>query len=188
MKPNSSFWVALLLVLCLGSNCYRNDSNSRRWLANNTAYKPVYAVNGDLNALIRNTPSKPIQSAGKLYLYKQYLLVAEPFLGVHIFDNSNPSSPVGLGFIEIPGAQDVLMREHYLYADYLGQMAIIDIENISAPRLVQKVKTQSLEFTESPPVSANVGYTYFECVDPSKGVVVGWMPVPYNKSMKCYKR
>lgn len=151
-------------------------------------YKPVYVRSGELKDLIKSTAPQALTETGKIYVKGNYLLVNRPFAGIHVFDNSDPANPVNLAFLEIPGNMDVSMKGNFLYADYIGKIAVIDVTDIQKPRVTQTVAIDT-QFQNYPPTDLQgrgTWRTYFECPDPSKGIVVGWSYTQLN-SPKCWR-
>jgi len=98
-------------------------------------YEPVYQ---DLEAIrvVTYESSREIEQPGKIYLYGHYLFINEVNTGIHIIDNSNQSNPVQLGFYNIPGNNDLAIKDNILFADnYLDVMAI-DISNMQEPEII----------------------------------------------------
>lgn len=187
MNKQSLLTGMVLSLIMLGTwGCDRTlSSPESRWTS--LGYKPIYASSANLDELVKSVPAKPLSGSGKIYVKGNLLLINKPYEGIHVVDNSNPSSPVNLSFIEIPGNIDISMKGNYLYADYAGQVAVIDLKDVNKPRLVQKI-TLSVENQQFPPVSARTGWgrTYFECPDSKKGVVIGWVETQLSDP-KCWR-
>lgn len=82
-----------------------------------TRYRPVLMDRSDLEESIAFLPPQEQRAYGKIYRQDNLLFINEPFLGVHVVDNSDPRQPKKLGFIRIPGNIDIAMKGNYLYAD-----------------------------------------------------------------------
>ncbi|MFQ3213748.1 MAG: hypothetical protein ACI9C9_001278 [Marivirga sp.] len=142
-------------------------------------YRPVYA--NDQEMQVTTTAARPIQDAGKIYVIEEYLLVVEPLVGIHLFNNSDPKNPAAIGFLQIAGSNDVAIRDNILYADRGSDLLAIDIGNLNAIRVVSAIKNVFPFAQQYPQVSG----TYYECPDPAKGVVVAWEKVTLTQP-KCY--
>jgi len=102
---------------------------------------PIYKTLGDVRAsTIKMSVPQQIENSGKIYLYKDYLFINEPNVGIHIFDNANPATPKSLGFIPIVGNFDLGIQNDLLYADNIVDLITFDISNISNPVLVNRQK------------------------------------------------
>lgn len=132
-------------------------------------YVPVYAEKAKPSSISLQQPIA-IENAGKIYVKDNVLYQVENGKGIHVISIADPAKPVRKGFIPIAGAQEISILDHYLYTNTFNDLLVIDI---SAPENLTVTKTIENAFTLTssiiPPESG-----YFECVDPSKGVVVGW--------------
>jgi hypothetical protein len=107
-----------------------------------TYYKPVYKTTAEVRANIKSNASQQIERPGKLYLYGKYIFLNEVDKGVHVIDNTNPSSPQNIGFINIPGNMDIAVKENTLYADLYTDLVAIDItdpHNVVLKKVVEDV-------------------------------------------------
>jgi hypothetical protein len=96
-------------------------------------YIPVYKTLTQVRASVKAEAPRPMQKTGKVYVYGNYVLLNEPNKGIHVIDNSNPASPKNIKFINIPGTNDLAVKDGYLYADCFGDLAVIDIRNAANP-------------------------------------------------------
>src|ERR1700759_975116 len=100
----------LLLTGCtLLSSCMKDTVTEKYVIV-----RPVYKTKDEVIATIKTGPAQPLNKAAKLFIKDHYAFVNEPDKGVHVIDFSNPSSPVNLSFISIPGNTQVSVRDHYL--------------------------------------------------------------------------
>ena len=93
----------------------------------------------------------------------------EELQGIHVFDNSDPSSPVKKVFVKLPGVVDISISGYILYADSFIDLVILDVENIDNIHEVGRLK-DILPYTV-PPVDNDYPMAY---VDEDKGVVIDW--------------
>ena len=70
-----------------------------------------------------------IDVAGKITVAGNFIYLSEPMKGIHVIDNSDPSSPKNVSFINIPGNEDMAITEKTLYADAYGDLVTFDISN-----------------------------------------------------------
>jgi hypothetical protein len=157
-------WLPLLLLLpILLASCSDNAPK------NVMGYAPIY--NSDTGQIVITTLApQATENGGKIYLKDQYCYQVEANKGIHIIDMSDPKTPKKLSFIQVLGAQEIAIKGHYLYTNSTNDLLIIDISNIHAAALQQRIaNVYALVSSETPPEAG-----YFECVDPSKGKVVGW--------------
>src|SRR5580704_17635331 len=89
---------------------------------------PVYEVLTSFRASIKSVAALPISNPGKIAVFGKYIFVSDNAKGgIHIIDNSSPSSPQNISFINIPGNQDFSIRGNALYADCYGDLVSFDI-------------------------------------------------------------
>jgi len=121
-KLSALYFIAFLLFAA----CSKKDCKTAY-----TIYKPVYKSLSEVRAGIKSEAPEQVLCPGKIYVYGKYIFLNEPGKGIHIFDNSNPSSPVNLAFINIPGSYDLAARNGYLYADSYRDLVVFDITDIN---------------------------------------------------------
>ncbi len=158
---NQTFAVALLSVVLLSSctkdKCVQEHSYS--------VFEPVYMEYAELRSSVASTDVQPLTNPGKIFIIGDYLFINEVDKGIHIVDNTNPSSPNFVSFINIPGNIDIAVREHVLYADSYIDLLAIDVSdptNVSVTKRIQSVFPQRGESF----MMANI--------DNSLGAVTGW--------------
>ena len=117
-----------------------------------TWYTPVYRALPEVRAEMKSSPARVVKNPGKIYIYQNYIFLNEFDEGIHIFDNSNPSSPKNIGFIPIPGTEELAVRNNVLFADSYSDLVSFDI---SDPKAVTAIK-----FTENAFPYRNVYYSY----------------------------
>ncbi len=127
MKYINSFTVIFTLLFSfIFSGCVK-DTCHRSYIY--TYYQPVYKTTADVKANIKSNPATEIKNPGKIFILGNYIFLNEVDKGVHIIDNSNPSSPKNAAFIDIPGNLDLAVKGNTLYADLYTDMVTIDISN-----------------------------------------------------------
>ena len=113
------------------SNCIETDANDT-CVSTFIRGTPEYLSYADLRSAVKVTAPRALTSVSRIYLYNNYLFANELNEGIHIIDNSSPTSPKKLGFIEIPGNQDIAIRDDSLYADSYIDLVTIDISDIKS--------------------------------------------------------
>lgn len=101
---------------------------------------PVTWTVESIRAGIRVLPPRELEKPAKIYTKDNYLFISEAKKGIHIINNNNPSNPVKVSFIEIPGVIDMAIRNNTLYADSYMDLVAIDIKNPLAVKEVGRVK------------------------------------------------
>jgi len=86
----------------------------------------------------------PIEKPGNIYTYGELLLVGEKFKGIHILNNSNPSSPQPLKFIDLKGNGNFSIQNNILFAENGPDLLSIDISDIQNIQLLNREKDVNL--------------------------------------------
>jgi len=163
---NQKKLLPLFLILTLAFwGCEDKVTKEVTYMAN----VPVYMSTKEFKSAVKKTAQQEVKEPGKIYIKYKYLYVNEVNKGIHVYDNSNPSSPEYICFINIPGNVDFAIKNNLLYADsYIDLVAI----NIADPANPVEVNRYANAFPEIYPV---YDYRYpVTSTEPDKGVVVGW--------------
>lgn len=134
LKP----YALLMLPVLLFSSCLKDKCTQTY-----TIYSPVYKAKQEVYAGIKSKPAQAIKSPGKITLFGSYIFLNEINKGIHVIDNSNPSQPKNLSFIEMPGNVDLAVKGSRLYADLYSDLITLDISN---PQQIGLVKVSSNVF------------------------------------------
>ena len=129
MKKNFSISLAAIVALvfsiffsgCVKDNCHKAYTYSH--------FEPVYKTTAEVKANIKSNVSRDVQNPGKIYILGKYIFLNEIDKGAHVIDNSIPSSPKNVAFIDIPGNLDMAVKGNRLYADLYTDLVTIDITN-----------------------------------------------------------
>ena len=161
----------LRIILFLGTlagltACFEDECQQTRTFYR---YDPVYKTHKQIIEGFNPIGSKDLKTTGKIYVYGHLLLINEPKEGIHIFDNTNPSVPVKLNFIAIPGNVDLAVREDVLYADSYIDLLAINIASPQNPILLCRIE--------------NVFEPIFN--DLSRGLLVDYFPTSETITLEC---
>lgn len=168
---------AIFLVLTLAACDNVSNWGSAGW----QIYKPVYAKASDLTN-IGTEQAKPIAKPGKVYVIGDLMLQNDVNTGVHFINISDPKNPVKLSFLRVPFSTEISVKGIHLYVNNFNDLLVFNISDPSNPSLVKRMANVfPYHNSEYPPVSN----TYFECVDPKKGIVIDWVAVNVNEEPKC---
>ncbi len=165
----------LLAVLALGASmqgCIEDKCTQEvTW----TEFQPVYMSYEAFRAAVQVQAPRDLKNTGKLYFYDRYILVNELGEGIHIIDNTTPSSPQNIAFINIPGNYDMAVKGSMLYADSKIDLVTIDI---SDPMQAHEVSRQQEVF----PYGLDFQGLW---ADPSQGVVIRFDAVEHTDKYDC---
>lgn len=163
-------FLILTLACCLSTACELINIDNVEDAGVQEGVRPVYA-SLDLWDEILSLPPQPIENLGKIYYKDPYIFVNERFRGIHVLDNTDPTQPVPIAFIQIYGSEDIAVNGNILYADNYTDLVAIDISDLNNVKEVNRVENLYTRESKAFPE----GYSgYFECVDEDQGFVVGW--------------
>lgn len=103
-------------------------------------YEPVYSTWAEIKAAVAVTEPRQLSNIGRIYFKDGILFINESGKGIHIIDNNNPSSPVPLHFLNIPGNYDLAIRGQTLYADSYVDLVAFDISDLNNIKEVNRIE------------------------------------------------
>jgi len=161
----------LLMLAGIFAGCY-NYKETYDYKIN----EPVLMSTTEFRSSVKVTKTQhQISNYGKICFYNGYLYISESEVGIHIINNTNPSQPHIVGFIELIGNADLAIKDNLLYADALIDLVWFDISDPANPKLEGRLESV---FPDALPVIDNqYGYDYNMCYTDEgkpKGIVVGW--------------
>ena len=133
------FTCLFIIITFFLTSCIKNTCEKQQQY---TYYAPVYKTKAAVKANIKSSDPTSIVNAGKIFIIGKYIFLNEIDKGIHVIDNSNPSSPKNISFINIPGNQDMAIAGNTLYADVFTDLAVLNIAdptNISAGKFIDGV-------------------------------------------------
>lgn len=117
---------------CLEEKCTQTKSFQ--------TYTPVYLSLDELRASVTTTAPSELKYPGRIVYYKDYIFINEIHKGIHVIDNRNPSNPVNVSFINIPGNENLVIKDDVLIADLCMDMVSLNIGNLDNIREVGRTK------------------------------------------------
>ena len=167
MKIHSIVFLLFGLGLTIGlTSCLRDRCTSTQHFVR---FDPVFKTVSECRADMSVEAARPLENPGKIYVWGDYLLINEKLEGIHLIDNSTPSSPTPLAFWRIPGNMDMAIRNGILYADQYMDLLSIDLSNIQQP---QQVCRREAEFEL---------YGF----DPTRGYIVDYTETEVTEEVDC---
>ncbi len=121
----------LAVIMLLFSGCIKDTitTDQVKTFQTITLFTPVYLAKSVALAGLNGQSSQAIEQAGKIYIKDNYIYLNDVNKGIHIIDNSNPSSPAQVAFLSIPGNTDIAVKGNILYADMYSDLLAIDISD-----------------------------------------------------------
>ena len=114
-------FITVILHSCVKDTCKETHTYSY--------FEPVYKTRAEVRANIKSNPPQEIKTPGKIVLLGNYIFLNEINRGIHVIDNSNPSSPQNISFISLPGNVDLAIKGNILYADLYTDLVTLNISN-----------------------------------------------------------
>jgi hypothetical protein len=138
-------------------------------------FSPIYLSFAELRTPVMAVDPVDIGTTGKIYVKDSYIYINELDEGIHVIDNTEPSSPETIAFIPIPGNVDMAIQGTILYADSYVDLVAVDIADPSNAVEVARIEDAFPYATPSPWIEEDfVARSRVETPDESIGVVVGW--------------
>jgi hypothetical protein len=187
---NKSLLIILIGLITVSTGCMKDKIRYTYQIST-----PVYEVLTTFRQSIKSVAPISIGSPGKIAVFGNYIYLSETGKGIHVIDNSVPSSPKNISFINIPGNQDFGIRGNALYADAYSDLVSFDIsnpENVVTKNFLPNVFPQNSIYsingsTNPDSINVIVGWnTRDTTVDynPRSGGIV--YPYYYGGCLNCY--
>jgi hypothetical protein len=163
MKKTILLFVTASVLFSACNDIYKVDIKTK-------GMKPIYA-NSSVSTVISNSAVQPMLNTGKILIWNQYILLNEYNKGIHIINNTDKTNPQKIGFISIPFNKDLSIKNNQLYVDNGKDLVVLDVSDILHVTEISRISNMFTKAYDDYPLNYS---GYFECVDPNKGMVVGW--------------
>ncbi len=130
--------------------------------------KPEYMSYADLRSSFSLKSGEIIQQPGKIYFKDNFIFINEYQKGIHVINNTDPTNPQNISFIEIPGNVDMAVKGDKLYADSYIDLLTIDISDMDN---ITEVDRDTSVF---PYIIPDYEDGILSDLDMRKGVIVGY--------------
>lgn len=165
----SAFKLSLIFVFLVLFNSCEDKSYIRHTYTANIPTK--YMSFEELRSAIKLESATELKNPGKIYFKSGFMFINERYKGIHVIDNTNPSSPQNVAFINIPGSVDIAIKGSILYSDSYTDLVAIDISDVFNNNITV---TERLENVFSYPVYGYDPEFPVAQVDEEQGVVIEW--------------
>lgn len=158
-------WLGLSILLALSlAACDKEELSTFSGSGKRPVYLPLSALDD-----VKNLPPQPVGLTGPIFLRDTLFFMLEQKKGIHVFNVKDSANVTALTFFQIPAVTDFSIAGNRLYADSWRDLLTLDISNLYDIRLLDRQKDVFSPLLFPPLYSG-----FFECVDESKGAVVGW--------------
>ena len=130
----------LLIAVMLGITACVKDTCKEKHTY--TFYEAVYKTKEAVRENIKSNAPRSVENSGKINIRGNYIFLNETDKGIHVIDNTNPSQPKNIAFIDIPGNMDLAVKGNTLYADLYTDLVAIDISNpanVKVTKIIESV-------------------------------------------------
>jgi len=137
---------------------------------------PIYSDIQDIR--VRTDPPMEFINLDKILAQGDFIFILDLGLGVHVIDNSDPNNPMTVYFWQITNCTDFTISENTLFARVGSALLSVNISDFSSIELTTVLE----DVIESQNLLAPPDYIgFFECVDPSRGFVIGWIEMALER-------
>ena len=159
--------IPIVVLIAMGFFLFNSceDSTYRIYTGNS----PVYMSYDNLRKAVKVEQNAELENPGKIYFKDNYIFIVEELKGIHVYDNSNPASPVRKAFVNLPGVVDISISGYIMYADSFVDLVVLDVQDINNIHEAGRIK-DILPYTV-PPADNDYPLAF---VDEDKGVVIDW--------------
>lgn len=171
IKSLSIFSITIVVML---SSCFKEEHVGFQGFGK----KPIYKAIEELEAITNLSP-QIVQQSGPIFLLDSLFFMTEYKKGIHIYNIADSTQIRSLTFIQIPAVTDFTIENNYLYADSWRDLVTIDISDLYNIKLLSRQ-----ENVFEPLLYPALYNGFFECVDESRGAIVGWEDV-FLENVNC---
>ena len=139
---------------------------------NPSGYFPILMEREQLEKSVIYRETQEIVDPGKIYYKDGFIFLNEKYKGIHVIDNSNPSDPQNIGFINIPGCIDIAIKNTSLMADNAVDLVTVDIRDFPQIAVTSRIRNAFPEST--PPGETSIPYMFSSGNRPDNTIIVGW--------------
>lgn len=116
----------LLAISNLSSSCISFTEPEPK-----SSFKPVYLKRSTFENSIQFENAKPSVNSGKIYIKDQLMYLNDVNKGFQVYNYSNPTNPIAIGYIKVPGATDVAIRNNILYINQATDLVSINYNTLN---------------------------------------------------------
>ncbi|WP_298503712.1 hypothetical protein [uncultured Maribacter sp.] len=173
--------VLVLIIISFGLFSCEKDEDGK--YADYLVAKPLKITKAEFKEGVDIIAPMPIDESGKIYSYENYIFINDKYKGVHVIDNTNPSSPKKIAFIKIAGNVDISVKDDYLYADSITDLMVLDISDIQNIKIINRLENVLRDNVVWPAADF---YEYGE-IDYENEMIIGWETVTERRLVEDYE-
>ncbi|MFP4845765.1 hypothetical protein [Winogradskyella sp. PE311] len=137
-----SFLLLTLIVTFLLQSCIGWGTSGGDDIGQFSIYEPVIMQRSNFETTTTlDTNSRPIENTGKIYVKDDYIFINEVNKGFYIINNTNPSNPINVGFINVLGASDLSIKGDVFYVNNATDLLAFTIDqSIGALNITKRLE------------------------------------------------
>ncbi len=112
MKTTIKLALFLILYITCNGCCWKGNCGEPFI---NEQLKAVLLDRTTFENSVKALPTQNIIKSGKIYIKDNLMFVNDSNKGFHVYNYTNPETPVKVGFIQILGATDLAIRDNVIY-------------------------------------------------------------------------
>lgn len=166
MKKPNFLYLALLCILFQACWPVNQDDD---FIPFESQYEPVFLARTDFEKSVTVKNSLAIGTSGKIYIKDNLLFINELNKGFHVYDNSDPTNPKSIKFLEAPGSTDMAIRSNIIYINQATDLIAVEYSAQTNTASLTKRIPNTFPELRSPDGFDAYGYDI-----PENSVVVDW--------------
>jgi len=132
------FGILLLGITFTLSSCIKDQCDR---MVTYVQLTPIYMTKDEIRAgSLTNEAPRELCNPGQIYYYNQHIFINERGEGVHVINNQDPENPTNVVFLNIPGNDDIAIKNGILYANNYMDLLSIDIRNFDNAALISRTE------------------------------------------------
>ena len=135
------FLLSIIFIATLALNsCWSVNNNLDDQSVNN--YKPIIIERSVFENSVKTLPTQTIIKSGKIYIKDNLMFINDVNKGFHVYNYSNTSNPVNIGFIQILGATDLAIKDNIIYINQAVDLVTLEY-NSSNNSIIKKFRNKN---------------------------------------------
>ena len=175
-RMSVSNWLGLVFIAGVTATGITGTSppceNTNRGCHSSSNATPVYMSYEELRSAVAVEPARELETIGRVYLYRGFILLNESNKGIHVLDNSDPAAPVNRAFISVPGNTELAICNNYLHADSYIDLVTIDLNSALTVQEVDRER-DVFPFDAYQNIPDGISFSSSD-IDPTRGVIVDY--------------
>lgn len=172
MKLNSI--LVILICCCLSfQSCWYSDTGDDLPPQIQDYYEPLTMLRSEFDTTTTlQTTAEVIVNSGKIYVKDNFIFINERNKGFHIIDNTDPTSPQNIAFLNVLGSSDLTIKGNSVYVNNATDLLALTLDAHTGTMQITKRIPNAF-----PQLTSPFGNVYYG--DSENEVVVDWV---FNES------